>query len=1131
MTDAQITDADLGITDMGDRDWDGAQDFEYAESSPNIHRVSSAHSFEGSPTSSGRARPVSAPRARPSSSSGRTTSPTQSPTKQAAETAPAASDSNNANANSTKAEEDVGSTTTEDSSSPNGESNAQELSSVKNAPSFGDFAATTGILPDWTTLQHMHEHNKSRAQTPLRSTRSRPVASLDATRGTYSSQSSRSEKSTHRPDRVAVRASYESPLVDHSAPLSLSPKPSLLSSSGSAFSRARSAPRTTPNLATQRQEMLEMREAVCKKYTRVFAPDRHLQPGADNPRVMYDVQRPRAVMPVRSACDQYESYYAHLKSLGRSITTSRRGSFHAAFDVNWDASEVVPRHSHCALLYSRGENGVDNVAACSLVYEATFEETPGERRKAREAAKKKREAEARAQSPAPPSPAADANASQQADSSASPPQKKSVSIASQGKDTPPQAIPPRLGEARNNTQSQFASVANMRQHNVPHFVSLVCGANSVTATNILNTRVLSLTVASAQQLLLYKIAGEYSGSTIDKPGVIHDLGYHTFAGAARSVPVIEGGVQAWECELLQHTLVPQKDAIVFLLRVCGFTPASMRTDPLLFGHGAYFADHSGTRVPTLSKGFMRFVHDILAQHRVDGVFLPGEQPSTPSSTAPRKSDNGTAADQNAAAGPPPSRSVSFSNTVQLKEQQSISRKTSNADMKQVFAESIKRQSMANLAGARALSSQALINPTENDAEVINPILVNDLVHSGNDAKASNSPKYHNKNELRNNSARKDSARQQTPSKPAKEERRPSSLFADDDSISLQSMSMEQQQDKLHTSEIFGTLSLLSHAHTKKHTTLNRDFGTVDLEWARCSPKPDGHSGLVTCVAFNPEDQIFLASGGVDGDVRLWNISKKDGVCLRRMQHTAPVRAVAFHPSGYTLASCGDDSVVSIWSMSRSDHPHIYTPTSQSPQRALSFNTDGSQLVSGGYRTVTLFDAETGRVASEWSAHALNVYSVCFHPTFNVIVTAGDDNMVKVWDVDSGKCVHRYAGHRGWVNCVRFSEDGMLLGSASQDTTVQIRDWRCNATLYALTSHRAPVHAVEFGAGMIFTGGRDACSRVYSQTTGELVLDFAAHSGSIYGMAYASNLGLIASGGSDQYVRLYNMRYKKLKAAV
>jgi WD40 repeat protein len=67
-----------------------------------------------------------------------------------------------------------------------------------------------------------------------------------------------------------------------------------------------------------------------------------------------------------------------------------------------------------------------------------------------------------------------------------------------------------------------------------------------------------------------------------------------------------------------------------------------------------------------------------------------------------------------------------------------------------------------------------------------------------------------------------------------------------------------------------------------------------------------HGAGVKSVSFSPDGR-FLASGGADGVVRMWEV--ESGREVRRMEHGAGCESVSFSPDGRFLASGGWDGWV------------------------------------------------------------------------------------------------------------------------------------------------------------------------------------------------------------------------------
>jgi len=120
-------------------------------------------------------------------------------------------------------------------------------------------------------------------------------------------------------------------------------------------------------------------------------------------------------------------------------------------------------------------------------------------------------------------------------------------------------------------------------------------------------------------------------------------------------------------------------------------------------------------------------------------------------------------------------------------------------------------------------------------------------------------------------------------------------------------------------------------------------------------------GVVTAisVAVAP-DGGWLASGGWDGTVRIWDVAtRRERVVL--VGHNGPVSAVAVAPDSSWLASGGADGTVRIWDVATEREQAVLTGHT-GRVFAVAVAPDGSWLVSGGFdMTVRIWEAPTGPI--------------------------------------------------------------------------------------------------------------------------------------------------------------------------
>ncbi|MGZ4352888.1 MAG: WD40 repeat domain-containing protein [Gaiellaceae bacterium] len=289
----------------------------------------------------------------------------------------------------------------------------------------------------------------------------------------------------------------------------------------------------------------------------------------------------------------------------------------------------------------------------------------------------------------------------------------------------------------------------------------------------------------------------------------------------------------------------------------------------------------------------------------------------------------------------------------------------------------------------------------------------------------------------------------------------------------------------------------------------------------------GDSDSVTGAAFSPDGSAVVTASD-DGQARVWDPQLQPPLRLLVDAHKA-LHGASYLAGGREIFLVGPGGTASVRDARSGKLVHPLHAGGTLTTGAAS--VDGSRVAAASGRTVTVWDARSGRAplrlraraavtglafgpdgalaasgrggVEVWpaggkpgrvlAARSARLTHVAFSPDGSRLASSAADGVVRVWEARTGRLRLSWRAHRSAVTSVRFSPDGTKLVTASLDNDARTWNARTGAPLRVLRGHTAGVEDAEFSPDgrWVVTAGPETAG-LWDARSGELLFFLRGH---------------------------------------
>ncbi|MCI0747857.1 MAG: protein kinase, partial [Verrucomicrobia subdivision 3 bacterium] len=281
--------------------------------------------------------------------------------------------------------------------------------------------------------------------------------------------------------------------------------------------------------------------------------------------------------------------------------------------------------------------------------------------------------------------------------------------------------------------------------------------------------------------------------------------------------------------------------------------------------------------------------------------------------------------------------------------------------------------------------------------------------------------------------------------------------------------------------------------------------------------------------FSPEEGR-LAFGGSANHGRI--SSARSGEPITSLRHRANVNGIRFSPDGWLVVTASSDTTARVWdaeSGRAASEPLYHSGSVISAE----FSPNAQQVltVSDGGEAAYIWEIRRGQPAGVELPHAVAVAFARFSPDGRQAATASWDNMIRIWDKQTGELSGKPLFHSPQhMTSLSYSRDGRCILASSYYGLARVWDAKTGAEVCPPLSHwdadsfrhgKSVYEAVFSPDGTrIVTASADGTARLWNASNGMQLL-ILRHDGAARAAKFGPDGRRILTCSDDRTARMWN----------